>query len=150
MNVERINHLKDLWYLFFFDHNLIFVFLLVLANIFAPLKSLGHGGIATQNAIFGYKTKGLERYFENSRWLIKTNSCIYDNIPKLFIVLIELLYKGNTITYGEVIVMSFLVIMSVRHLGFYTGENFRRSQDSEGIILPERNLQVHKIYDWYE
>jgi hypothetical protein len=81
INAEHFNHFFDLWYLFFNDHDPIYVFLLILALIVAPLRSWGHGGITTQRALLGLKTEGHEQHYENSRWLIKTNICIYENIP---------------------------------------------------------------------
>lgn len=120
--LEYLNHTKDFSYLLWRDHDIFFMLLLILTIIVPPIISWGRGGKTTEKALLGLGRDS--DGYAKSRWLIKTNICIYENIPQIFIVLIETLYEKKTITMLSLILPYYGVIMSVSHLGLVTGEAF--------------------------
>lgn len=142
---EHINHFKDMWYLFLRDHKPTFAILLLLALLVPPIKSFNHGGTTTNLALLGWGRE--DPKYAKSRWLIKTNVCLYENIPQIFIVMTETFLAKKSFAFTDVLFPAFSALMSIRHLGRVTGEWFIREQNNEGVIdTTVQEFQRNRVY----
>lgn len=131
--LEHFNHVKDFLY-FLGDHAYWFIIILFEQTLIFPfVRSLGEGGSITRQAYYGFNQS--HKYYARARWLIKTNVCWYENIPQIYLILIETFLVKKTITIVQTMNPAISLLMSIRHLGRVTGESFASEKSMTAEVV---------------